>query len=143
MKISRAILASILAFTSLRTFAAENQHIEIPNAKLVLKQQYAELEDLKTQLKLAVDAGETNSVAFVFSSALLTTGLLLDILGVQSSAVTRITNLTLADAIIVVGTVGATASGVVIALDVYKIKQIEKRIEAQQQKILETSKGLL
>ncbi|MFS4460801.1 hypothetical protein [Bdellovibrio sp. HCB2-146] len=143
MKISRAILASILALTSLRTFAADNQQIEISNAKLVLKQQYAELEDLKTQLKLAVKAGETNSVAFVISSALLGTGLILDILGVQSSAVTRITNLTLADSMIVIGTVGATASGVIVALDVYKIKQIEKRIEAQQQKILEASKGLL
>jgi uncharacterized membrane protein len=142
MKVAHALIASIIALTSLHTHAADAQ-IEASSAQQTLKLQYAELEDLKSQLALAKSAGTTNVVTFVISSGLVAAGLIMDILGGPGTRIKNMATLSAADTVIVVGGIGMTSSGLVIQLDENKIEEITKKITDQQTKITETAQGLL
>jgi len=142
MKVTHALIASIIAFTSLHLHAAEGQ-VEVPSAQQTLKQQYAELEDLKSQLTLAKNAGKTNVITFVISSSLVAAGLIMDILGGPGTRIKNMATLSTADTVIVVGGIGMASSGLVIQLDENKIEEITKKITDQQAKIAETAQGLL
>lgn len=142
MKVTLALIASIIAFSSLQLHAAEGS-VEVPSAQQTLKQQYAELEDLKSQLTLAKDAGTTNVITFVISSSLVAAGLIMDILGGPGTRIKNMATLSTADTVIVIGGIGMASSGLVIQLDENKIEEITKKIADQQAKITETAQGLL
>lgn len=142
MKVAHALIASIIAFTSLHLHAADGP-IEVSTAKLTLKQQYAELEDLKTQLSLAQNAGGTNLVTFIVSSSLIGAGLIMDILGGPGAKVKNLASLTASDSVIIIGAVGATTSGIVLKLDDMKINDLTKKINDLQGKIAEAAEGML
>ena len=142
MKVAHALIASIIAMTSLNLHAAGSQ-IEVSSAQQTLRQQYAELEDLKSQLNLVKNGGEGNVITFVVSSGLVAAGLILDILGGPGTKIKNLATLSTADTVIAVGAIGMTSSGLVLKLDANKIEELTKKINAQQTKITETAQGLL
>jgi hypothetical protein len=142
MKVANALIASIIALTSLHLHAAEGT-VEVASPQQTLKQQYAELEDLKSQLALVESGGKTNVITFVISSGLVAAGLIMDILGGPGTRIKNMAALSTADTIIMVGGIGMVSSGLVIQLDENKIEEITKKITDQQTKITETAQGLL
>lgn len=143
MKFSRLLLAICLSFTSLQTFADNAPKAEVVDAIDVLRQQYAELEDLRNQVKLIVEAGETDKIVLIIASSLVGAGLIIDVFSPAKPEAVQLTRDKIGDAMITIGLGGGLITSIVVLLDEQKAKKIEERIRAQQDKIEQTVKGML
>jgi hypothetical protein len=155
MRILTILLTGILTITSIRGFASEGLP-QIKTAKQLLKAQYAELEDLKTQVKHAQRVKKMGWIGVAISSTAVAASLLIARggggLGVPDGAGIGSMNIPApsvtgahvnsTDFMFLGGLGGAASSGVVIYIQSGKLKDLELKINVIQQQLVETAKLL-
>ena len=148
MKLLNIILSVALSLSTTQSFANKHTSSSL-GAKEILAQQYAELEDLKNQVKRAQNIKELGTVIIVLSTVAVTTGVLMDILytfegirfGVVSISFGKLTkpvHIPLDQLLYVGGATSMVGSSILVMLKEDQLAELQKQIEVLQEKMQTT-----